>query len=457
MALIFTCSTWFYQPLLQAHATIKEEMAPKHLFTQAQAHLDSVRKSALGQDWQYARLDSQPVALYRPDIQTPAYYEFKVLSHQGEQGFIVVSTGPHDFDIAHFSTQGPSPTERIKKANHYQAARYYKLDTLTYVAETPLGLLDEQQQIKDTFIRPFKNESYQDRTKNWATHTDEQSMLSSEYNSLEKKDNIVPHYDVWTWNDLKTQFADLFDAPIKQLQEQVKMQKKSNIENQLHLSSVVASSTWDYAWTQGNSALYHQISSGDGPNNSSCASGCGATAWAILLGWIDTMAAGSVSPWETKWGTYRQNGGYGVDAVAPFYMDYGISQITWEIRNHIGTFCSSSQGATLPNRMVDVVGYLNGRVGLRVSTKYNLMGFNVDSIRDEAINAIVYRHTPAIIGTGFLQHYPVAIHYAKNTRTMTDGSTEFIHWFFINQAWGDSAQNGWIRANTWFYGSILPE
>jgi len=61
----------------------------------------------------------------------------------------------------------------------------------------------------------------------------------------------------------------------------------------------------------------------------------------MLFGWGDYQAAIGNPYWAPRNGLYRVNGGYGADAVAPLFRDAGVTNMTWEIRNRIGTFCWS--------------------------------------------------------------------------------------------------------------------
>jgi hypothetical protein len=135
--------------------------------------------------------------------------------------------------------------------------------------------------------------------------------------------------------------------------------------------------------------------------------------------------------------------------------------MTWEIRNRIGTFRLFGNGATAPWDMGGAAGYLVGRTGTTLQTNYDSFGFSEDGLRVRARDSIVYRSTPAIIGTGWLNHYPLAYGYAWQSRTVRHcfiwcwDETEYNRWFYVNQGWGGSG-NGWVPASTWFDGEIYP-
>jgi hypothetical protein len=209
--------------------------------------------------------------------------------------------------------------------------------------------------------------------------------------------------------------------------------------------------------------FYNQIPAGTSPNTSPCWSGCGATAWAMLFGWADHQAALGNSTWASHWGIYRQDGGTGADADAPPLMISGVRNMTWEIRAWIGTFCASGQGATLPWEMWWAFGYLLGRdSGLSIVTGLDVFGTPMDWLRDRAAVSIMGRDTPAIIGTGWLSHYPLAYGYRWRSRLVRHcrwwwcwEETQYQHAFYVNQGLGGS-NNGWIAASTWFSGEIYP-
>jgi hypothetical protein len=80
--------------------------------------------------------------LYRPGHDKPAYYEIGVTRGGRHAGFLVLSAADHDMPVAHWGDVGASPTERlsaIADRHGKAAARFYKLDSLTYVAEDERG------------------------------------------------------------------------------------------------------------------------------------------------------------------------------------------------------------------------------------------------------------------------------------------------------------------------------
>jgi hypothetical protein len=216
---------------------------------------------------------------------------------------------------------------------------------------------------------------------------------------------------------------------------------------------------WNYFWagTHGAQRLYNQMPSSDPQNPSGCYSGCGATAWAMLFGWADNQAASGNASWAPRWGLYRENGGYGANAVAPQYWDTGVKNMIWELRQRIDTFCAFGSGATAPWDMSGAAGYLTNRSGTHLYTNYNSVGIPTGGLRERARDSIIDYRTPAIIGTGWLNHYPLAYGYAwrSRRRCFIGCWTEYSRWFYVNQGWGGN-NNGWVSASTWFAGRIRP-
>ena len=88
-----------------------------------------------------------------------------------------------------------------------------------------------------------------------------------------------------------------------------------------------------------------------------------------------------------------------------------IRQRVQQIRDHIDTFCAFGSAPTFPSDMDEASDYLKGRTGTKISTHYNVFGVKETRLRNYASHSIMYRSTPAIIGTGWLKHYPLAYGY----------------------------------------------
>lgn len=217
---------------------------------------------------------------------------------------------------------------------------------------------------------------------------------------------------------------------------------------------------WVYHWagTHDDQRLYNQFTGS--PNTSDCVSGCGATGWAMLFGWADQQAWLGRPDWAHRSGIYRSNGSLdgSPGANAPRTMNTGVTNMTWEIRNDIDTYCVGDSGLTWPRGMGDAYLYLAPRTGARSEAHYVGNGHTLikrDWLRDRAIRSIRDRGTPVILGRSF--HYPLAYGYAYRHRY--SWSERWIYRtqrrFYVNQGWGGS-DNGWLYASTWFSGEIYP-
>jgi hypothetical protein len=230
-------------------------------------------------------------------------------------------------------------------------------------------------------------------------------------------------------------------------------------------------SPWTMVWAgaEGDQRLYHQFDVFTALGY--CPSGCGATAWAMLFGWADHQAWIGNAYWAPRNGLYMQDGGKwpAPDADAPRNQNNGIENITNEIRGYIGSICWAGWGGpktfTLPWEMDEAYRYFSGRTGTTLKADYSAVGIAYDGIREKARDSIWDRKTPAVIGTGWLSHYPLAWGYAYRSRTVCKAyflfgycmweTTEYSRWFYVNQGW-KTGRYDWVPASTWFSGEIFP-
>jgi hypothetical protein len=222
---------------------------------------------------------------------------------------------------------------------------------------------------------------------------------------------------------------------------------------------------WHRFWTgspgehHNEQRIYDQIAEGTPPNDSSCQSGCGATAWAMLFGWADYQASIGNPYWEGRWGLYRYDGGTGADAVAPRSMTSGVNNMTWEIRDDVKTSCVSwagtDPGYTTMWDMKNARFYVAQRSCTRVETYWGI-GVSA-SRRDKAIASIRERNTPAIILSNSLDHYPLAYGYRYRCWWSAGNCLWRDREFYLNQGWGDVTKNKWVNGlQTHFVGLIYP-
>jgi hypothetical protein len=189
---------------------------------------------------------------------------------------------------------------------------------------------------------------------------------------------------------------------------------------------------------------YSQIPPGQAPNDTSCASGCGPTAWAMIFGWASKRAAENRAD-AAYAGLFRSgNDALGAIVVAPDFMNATVRELTWTLREQLSTFCLTDQGATAPWTMDNAADFVSARApGVRVEVDYSTFMTMSSGIRNQAVDAICDGR-PAIIGIGSLfaanMHYPVAKAY-------DDGMFE------LEMGWGGGG-DGWYDTSSWFVGTI---
>jgi len=111
--------------------------------------IEEMRGTGMAPGWDMAQLGPGVQPLYRPDVAGIAYYDFPVVVPGSTRlravalepaGFVIVSTDYHDFPIPEWDFTGESPTQELAQeaqGGGESAAKFYKLDVLTYAAENP--------------------------------------------------------------------------------------------------------------------------------------------------------------------------------------------------------------------------------------------------------------------------------------------------------------------------------
>lgn len=198
-----------------------------------------------------------------------------------------------------------------------------------------------------------------------------------------------------------------------------------------------------------------------------CYVGCGSVAWMMLFGWVDFRSSSNGGSAYNRWCAFKV-GGVATGScstlagIAPASNTTGVQNAIINIRNRIDTFCALGSGATAPWTMPNASGYLSEMgTGMGVSSSWNSVGYHDYSLTILARNEIVYNGRPVIIGTGWLQHYPLAYRYAWKSQPESwnegwfDGDdVTYTEQFFVNEGWGGTW--GWVQAGTWFAGRAIP-
>jgi hypothetical protein len=202
--------------------------------------IEEVRGTDMAPGWETAHLGSDVRPLYRPDVEGVAYYEFPVevasqggagLDQEAPAGFIIVSTGEHDFPIPHWNFAGDPPTrqlETLAQRNRQQAARYYKLDTLAYAAEDSQGSL-----VASTPTLPAKTsgldpawfgEDVEPRQVSWRPDPIPDDTNADQISATLVISGPEPppslQIEGWnSWDELKMGYGDAYGALVEQLRQ----------------------------------------------------------------------------------------------------------------------------------------------------------------------------------------------------------------------------------------------
>jgi hypothetical protein len=130
---------------------VKISEVPLKLRRRAANHLESIRGNDMGGGHDQLRLGDKACPVYRPDVDGVAYWEVEVKGvkdpkardHNGKGsgvGFLMLSTGPHDVPIPHWSLDTEPPSYGLEgKGKGKNIAKVIKLDSLAYAAEDAKG------------------------------------------------------------------------------------------------------------------------------------------------------------------------------------------------------------------------------------------------------------------------------------------------------------------------------
>jgi hypothetical protein len=206
----------------------------------------------------------------------------------------------------------------------------------------------------------------------------------------------------------------------------------------LRIQSHWAGSSFADAWSKVRK--YDQLPAKKAPSRSQCASGCGATAWAMLFGFHDYEASLGSAKWRDYTGIYRRDGSKdGPDEVAPEWfwpsragILYGIARtdpdvhphrgmanVVWELAQTMNDFvlagCSpDGQKWTAPVIMGRAHKYLQGRAdGLRLISDYDGAMIFTHEGKTKAKRVITGLSQPVVIGIRDPEHYPLAFGWEK--------------------------------------------
>ncbi len=228
---------------------------------------------------------------------------------------------------------------------------------------------------------------------------------------------------------------------------------------------------------------YDQVPGKFGPNTSDCSSGCGATAWGMVFGWADNMAALGDSRWAGAANLYRAGAKKdGAPATAPEWMwndvpgrmrtQGGTGQLLAgpaamiiELRNLMSDWGASGCSAgdsrfTVPHIMGQATKYLPGRVTTNLTADYDGASVMTHEGKTKAKRRLEDKQVVAI-GIGHFSHYPLAFGFEDARFAKWDADAR--RWesvsrhqrFVVHMGWGHPGSSN-VPYDTWFQGWIDP-
>jgi len=228
---------------------------------------------------------------------------------------------------------------------------------------------------------------------------------------------------------------------------------------------------------------YDQLRGSFSPNNSGCASGCGATVWAMIFGWADHMAARGDKKWLGAAGIYlKNNAKTGPDQGAPEWMwsdvparlesskeaddlVQGVGSMVVQIRDKMNDWglsgCTvSGSRFTAPQIMGQASQWLKTRVNTKLYSDYDGASIMTHEGKTKARQRILDKQVVGI-GIGHYSHYPLAYGWedarfaAWNKGTRRWENRKRHKRFVVHMGWGHPGSSN-VPYDTWFQGWIDP-
>ena len=396
-------------------ARMSPDALPDEVRRAALMHLEAVG-AAIDARWSDAMLGGiRPIN--QRGIRGVAYYDIEVLVNGAPAGFMIATNGAHAKPIVRFSTTAESPTEQVAReaeAKGAVSARFVKAD-VHYGAFAAGKLVASTLEDGDDEGRRWRR--LESAARKGARADARRAKAADSDPSVRAA--IAPPTAAGTRCSTPTRTGgDGTTAP---------------------------------AW-QISSPAYDQLEPGEAPNPSTfCASGCGPTAWAILIGWIDRQA--STDPaWYDYRGIVREGGVASPtarNAVAPSSFNDVAKRIVADIRNDVPTACQATRGSSTDVYAMGHIGKYLERLGMYGPLEhwtYHIGGGSSGWVGDRVEQMICEHKTPAIVGIGYSSHYVVA------HQTWRDASGQL--WIWANYGWGDSSGE-WTSDVTFFAGTLL--
>ena len=254
--------------------SIELAKVPLPIRRKAAQHLESIRGTPMAPNAGAARLTDDVWPIYRPDLEEVAYYEFsvdlgagpnrlltsaagfsalfandrKAVGARGKRaaidlgeragsasgagrGFIVVSAGPHDFPIPHWSLDRAPVSVQLRAATEKggDIERIYRLDALAYVAESKDGSMVGRIGQMPALVAGLPHDLQRagagvstfdaTPTKEGRTDDDAEGVEHGIKRSGDKAPDLEP-VEVEDWGAFRERYADVFGPFLDDLRRQ---------------------------------------------------------------------------------------------------------------------------------------------------------------------------------------------------------------------------------------------
>jgi hypothetical protein len=259
-------------------------------------------------------------------------YDVKITAESGDdRGYIVVNLNPSDLPILEFTTEGPSLLEQFhRKIGHYNFKMVWLTPTYSFALGyreqiiTSIGDLNPRKPIMEKVKSKGGNQHYlhslvwEERLK---FRKRCKKIIAKAWKAMEEGRGGVGHV---------IENGGLYDKPTGNYYE-------------------------EYVEGHDRTPLLMQIPGDTGVNTNGCPSGCGATAWTILLTHHNLLWAP-----ELLRGSQDRNGqSWGIENTWECYID----RVTIQIAEKLQTYCENDTGWTDDSKMEKGFDYLKEDLG----------------------------------------------------------------------------------------------
>jgi len=446
---------------------------------------------------------------------TPAFFEFKVVgrSEQSssavdplpERGYILVSSGPHDPPIAEYATEGPTPSEKLRFLAKSSTAHIMRYSEGYWAAEGPDGKLlasfgSTPYRIPEGILQFTGNDALTEIVDGKEVVPGPRpDLVPMPYDSYDEFKQDVVSGPVHTmlrrltaqraqldWNLRADKPPEIISVPIGQVVTILTGMEILSAEVDDPIATVRLSSTQKgldvlgeqrgatlltvvspdlnlsfYVLDVGQSGGVYQLngwSSWSTWYGGACAdiprytqewslsgccssgwSGCGPTAWAMFYGY-----------WDHR-GVVNLIGGSG---ATPWSNNDDVRNCIRSVFSSCHTWCTGINGAAATNPWDITDGYkwaVARGEGISLTASWTVP-YTSSGPRNRARASIRDDNRPAIVGTGYYSHFPLAYGYRHRKYTWLGITWDTDYNWKVNNGWGGTSCV-WVSANSCWYGT----